>query len=178
MADWLAIVAKDHDKWVRIVKSLGENNYPEDIVQTSYEVLYKYADPKKIISNNKVSDGYMFFTLRSVLYQYWNAKKKVKKISLDEYVLQIPDDTNYEEQEAFHRLCTMIDEEMKTWHWYDAKLTQIYRDTGLSIRKIAAQSKISWVSIFNTLKNTKTKLKEKFYEDYTDWKNGDYDKIR
>ena len=177
MADWLAIVAKDHKKWVRLVKSLGEYNYPEDIVQTSYEVLYKYADPKKIIKNNKVSEGYMFFTLRSVLYQYWNAKKKVQKVSIDQYTLQIPDKNNKEENLAFHKLCTMIDNEMNTWHWYDKKLTQIYRDTGLSIRKIAKQSGISWVSIFNTLKNTKTKLKNKFYEDYEDWKNGDFERI-
>ena len=47
----------------------------------------------------------------------------------------------------------------------------------MSIRKIAAETKISWVSIFNTLKNAKNIIKDKLQEDYEDYKNEDYDKI-
>lgn len=179
-AGWLEIVAKDHKKWVSIVRSLGEHEYPEDIVQTSYEVLYKYATPDKIIKNGRVSQGYMFFTLRSVLYQYYNAKKKIQKLSIDadEFTYQIPDETDIEEQEGFHQLCMLIDEEIKNWRWYDRKLFEIYKNTDLSIRKIASQSKISWVSIYNTLKNSKAIIKEKFYEDYEDYKNRQFHLIQ
>ena len=52
-----------------------------------------------------------------------------------------------------------------------------YRDTNMSIRKIAAETKISWVSIFNTLKNAKNILKEKLKEDYEDYKNQDYERL-
>jgi hypothetical protein len=47
----------------------------------------------------------------------------------------------------------------------------------MSIRKIAAETKISWVSIFNTLKNAKNILKEKLKEDYEDYKNEDYERL-
>ena len=78
--DWLSVVAKQHDEWIKVVNSFGEYNYAEDIVQQSYETLIRYAKPEKIVKNNKVSRGYMYFTLRSMYYQYYNAKKKIVKM--------------------------------------------------------------------------------------------------
>ena len=78
-AEWLKIVAKDHKKWVKLVNDLGEYSFAEDIVQEAYIVLYKYTNEESIIKNGKVSKGYMFYTLRSVLFQLHNAKKKFKK---------------------------------------------------------------------------------------------------
>lgn len=176
---WLAIVAKQHKEWIQIVNAFGEYNYAEDIVQESYIALYKYADPEKIIENGKVKRGYMFFTLRSLLFQFYNKKKKIKKIRIDDDTnfLEIPDIDNIEENDAFHKLCTLIDEETESWRWYDRKMFNIYRYTDMSIRKIAKETSISWVSIFNTLKNCKEIIREKFEEDYIDFKNRDYDKI-
>ena len=81
--EWLRIVAKQHDEWVKIVNSFGEYNYAEDIVQEGYLALIKYAKPENIIKDNKMTRGYMYFTLRSIYYQYYNKKRKVKKISID-----------------------------------------------------------------------------------------------
>jgi DNA-directed RNA polymerase specialized sigma24 family protein len=177
--EWLATVAKQHKEWVRIVESMGEKNYAEDIVQEAYIALYKYAKPKNIIENGIVKRGYMFFTLRSLMFQYYNKKKKIHKVSLDDDAnfLQIPDTNNIQENKAFHKICQMIDQEAEKWHWYDRKMFKLYRDTDMSIRKIAMETTISWVSIFNTLKNCKDIIKEKFGEDYLDYKNEDYDRI-
>ena len=101
----------------------------------------------------------------------------INKVYLDDYNINPPDQTNMEEQEAFHKLCTKIDNYINDWHWYEKKLFEIYRDTDLSIRKIANKTNISWVSIFNTLKNSKTEIRKKFNEDYEDLKNEDYDRI-
>jgi len=69
-------------------------------------------------------------------------------------------------------------EQEKESNWYDAKMFQVYRDTNLSMRKMAKLSNISWVSIFHTLKNVKQDLRNNFQEDWEDYQNGDYDKIR
>lgn len=177
--DWLNIVASQHEDWIKIVNSFGEYSYAEDIVQESYIRLIKYATPQNIIKNNKVSRGYMFFTLRSVFFQYYNSKRKIHKVSIDdeENFLQIADKTNLEEHEAFNRVCVLIDEVAEDWTWYDRKLFKLYRDTNLSIRKIAAETNISWVSIFNTLKNCKNDVRSKLGETYEDYKNEDYDRI-
>tara|TARA_R110000787_G_scaffold42097_1_gene103510 strand:+ start:1928 stop:2068 length:141 start_codon:yes stop_codon:yes gene_type:complete len=34
--DWLNIVARQHEDWIKIVNSFGEFNYAEDIVQEAY----------------------------------------------------------------------------------------------------------------------------------------------
>jgi len=177
--EWLAKVAERHKEWIAIVKSFGEYDFAEDIVQECYITLYKYANEGKVIRDNVVSRGYMYFTLRSLYYQYYNSKKRITKVSLDdeEFTIQIPNDSQMDEQIAFHKICTMIDEHIEGWRWYEKKLFTLYRDTDLSIRSIAKETNISWVSIFNTLKHAKQEINNKFKEDYEDYKNKDYDRI-
>ena len=163
-AKWLAKVAKRHKEWIRIVNSFGEYDYAEDIVQQMYEVLYKYANESKIINNGVVSRGYVYFTLRSLFLQYCNAKNKVKKVRLDEQI-------------GYHKVSTLIDKHIDKWRWYDKTLFKLYANSGMSIRKIAKETNISWVSIFNTLKKCKQEVKELFKEDWEDFKNNDYDRI-
>lgn len=168
MSQWLSIIAKEHKEWINIVNSFGEYDYAEDIVQEMYIVLYKYADPNKIITNGKANRGYIYFTLRTTYYQFYNLKNKVKKRDIDNYKIEYKD--TIEEQEAYNDICKMIDDEIEDWHWYDKKLFKLYRDTDMSIRKIAKETGISWVSIFNTLKNCKTKIKNKFQNDWDKYK--------
>lgn len=176
---WLGKVAERHKEWIKIINSFGEYDYAEDLVQECYLVLYKYATEDKIIRDGIVSRGYMYFSLRSLYFQYYNSKRKVDKVSLndDEFAYQIPHYTEMDEQIAFDRICQMIDNHIEGWRWYEKKLFTLYRDTDLSIRGLATETNISWVSIFNTLKQAKDELKEKFKEDWEDYKNEDYDRI-
>jgi DNA-directed RNA polymerase specialized sigma24 family protein len=171
MADykWIEQVAKHHKEWVEVIYKLGEFDYAEDIVQESYMALIKYADEKKLIDENgKVRKGYMFFTLRSLYYQFYNKKKKVNKVSFDEQ-WEIFDDSNLEEHQAYNDICLLIDKELETWHWYDRKLFKIYRDSDMSMRDIAKETNISLISIFHSIKNYKEILNSKFEKDYQDY---------
>jgi DNA-directed RNA polymerase specialized sigma24 family protein len=171
MADykWIEQVAKHHKEWVEVIYKLGETDYAEDIVQESYMALIKYADEKKLIDENgKVRKGYMFFTLRSLYYQFYNKKKKVNKVSFDEQ-WEIFDDSNLEEHQAYNDICLMIDKELETWHWYDRKLFKLYRDSDMSMRDIAKETNISLISIFHSIKNYKEILNSKFEQDYKDY---------
>lgn len=177
--EWLAKVAEHHNYWISIVRNIGEVDYAEDIVQEMYIVLSKYANEDKLFTDGKLSKGYVYFTLRSVLYQYHNAKKRITKVSIDdtERAYQIPYSNKMDEQIAFHKVCELVDKQLENLHWYDRKLFKLYRDTDLSIRQLAKETHISWVSIFNTLKNVKNEINEKLNEDYTDYINGDYERI-
>jgi len=179
MDETLRLIAKQHKEWIKVINSFGEYDFAEDLVQEMYILIWKYGTKEKIIRDGKVSRGYVFFTLRNLYYQYYNSKKKIQKISLDdeETTLQIPHDSKMDEQIAFHKICTLIDEEVETWHWYDTKLWKLYSQTDMSIRKIASETNISWVSIWNSLKNYKLKIKDKFQEDWDDLKNEDYERI-
>ena len=177
---WLEKVAERHSEWIKIVNGFGEFNYAEDIVQECYLTLYKYANEDKIIRNGVVSRGYLYFTLRSLYFQYYNSKRKITKISIDddESTFQISDYSEMDEQVAYNEICMLIDNHIENWRWYEKKLFILYRDSNLSIRGIAAETGISWVSIYHTLKDAKNEIKEIFNEDYLDYKNQDYERIK
>jgi len=178
-AQWLEKVAERHTEWVNIIKGFGEYEYSQDLVQETYLILYKYANEEKVIKDGIVSRGYMYFTLRSTYFQFYKNKRKIKKVCIDneEHTYEIPDHSEMDDQIAYNKICTMIDDHIDEWRWYERRLFQLYRDSGLSIRGIAKETNISWVSIFNTLKNAKHELKQKFQEDYDDLKNKDYERI-
>jgi RNA polymerase sigma factor (sigma-70 family) len=171
---WLAKVAQHHDEWVKVIHTFGEYEVAEDLVQETYIALWKYADASKILDvNGEVRKGYVYFTLRSLFYQYYNKKKKVNKVNFDDQ-WELFDDSNIEEHKAYNDICLLIDEEIKNWDWYDRKLFKLYRDSDLSMRDIAKETNISLISIFNSIKNYKIILKEKFEKDYQDYITNDY----
>ncbi len=174
---WLEKVAQHHNEWIKIINTFGEYDLAEDIVQETYIALYKYADADKLLdAAGNVRKGYVFFTLKSLFFQFYNKKMKVNKVSIDEQ-FTLFDNSNLEEQEAYNNICMLIDAEIKQWHWYDEKLFKLYRDTDMSMRDIAKETNISLISIFNSIKNYKEILNAKFGNDYQDYINNDYSGI-
>jgi DNA-directed RNA polymerase specialized sigma24 family protein len=174
---WLAKVAEHHKEWVKVVQSFGEYDYAQDIVQETYIALWKYASAEKILDEKgEVRKGYIYFTLRSLYFQYYNKKIKIQKVSFDG-CWELFDDSNIEEHNAYNDICLMIDDEIDNWHWYDKKLFKLYRDTDMSMRDIASETKISLISVFNSIKNYKEILKNKFEKDYQDYITNDYNNI-
>ena len=176
--EWLKIVAKDHKEWVKLVQSFGEDFFAEDIVQESYLRLHKYCKPENIIQDGQINKGFMYFVLRNLYLLHIKSEKKNAMVSLNELAVLKDEPTNLTKEESFSALLSKIHEEVDSWHWYDKQLFTIYKDTDLSIRDIAKETTISSSSIFNTLKNCKSKIKTKFKEDYEDFKNEDYELIK
>ena len=174
---WLAKVAEHHKEWVKVVQSFGEYDYAQDIVQETYIALWKYASAEKILDDKgEVRKGYIYFTLRSLYFQYYNKKIKITKVPFDG-CWELFDNSNIEEHNAYNDICLMIDEEIDNWHWYDKKLFKLYRDTDMSMRDIASETNISLISIFHSIKNYKEILKNKFEKDYQDYITNDYNNI-
>ena len=171
---WLEKVALHHKEWVKIINGFGEFDYAEDIVQESYIALWKYADADKIIdSNGNVRNGYVFFTLKSLFFQFYNKKMKINKVGIDDQ-WNLFDDSNIEEHKAYNDICLLIDSEIENWHIYDKKLFKLYRDSDMSMRDIARETNISLISIFHSIKNYKEMLRNKFQKDYNEYNINDY----
>ena len=200
--NWITKVYRYHKEWVQIVTNLGGGSYSEDIVMEAYIKLDKYNCEHKVINNGKVSKGYMFFVLRSIFITYIKQSNKVRKINIDAVVKlnYSKESSSYNcnikelkekfgeihekgisediiREKAYGRICDKIDKELESWHWYDKKIFELYRDTPLSIRGMAKETDISFVNIFHTLKKGKNIINKKFAEDYQDFKNEDYDLI-
>ena len=150
--NWLDLVAKYHEDYLRIVRSYGEEGYAEDIVQEMYLRLDKHGDKSKIINKDgTVNKPYIFFTLRNIFKSLCMERQKHKMVELDE-IKDIPVEYEYIcKSEARHLLEARMSKEMKTWHWYDEKLFKLYRENEWSFREAAEETKIGYVSIFRTI---------------------------
>jgi len=166
--EWLAEVYNHHQEWIKIAKVYGLAHNAEDAVQDMYIKLHKYASEEKVFTHGHLNKGYVFFTLKSIVLTYH--KNKVEFLPLD---TRLSDNTDLEEHVAWQQLCRAVEEEQKTWTWYDNLLFQEYKITDQSIRKLAAKYDISWVDVWKTLKKCKLKINENLKDEYEAYKKSE-----
>jgi DNA-directed RNA polymerase specialized sigma24 family protein len=181
----LELLAKNHKLWIRMVRGFGADyDLSQDIVQSFYLRMHKYVkDEDKIMYNDEeVNRFFCYVTLKNMYRTYVNATNKFTffEIREDDAIDEELQDFVFDEamETAFERLVGKISEEMDTWHKYDKILSEKYLKSDYSLRDIANGSGISLTSIFNTMRENKRILKEKFGEDWQDFKNGDYNLIK
>ena len=165
-------LSKYHIEWLKMVRSLGGDAYSEDVVQDMY--LKVYNNNNILNHKGQVNKYYVYLALKSVLLDYFRKRSKQNNVNIDDHSY-IKESNDVEREEAYHKLTLKIDEQVNNWHWYDKDLFELYRHSGLSIRKIADETTISWVSIFHTLKDCKGKIKEELAEDYKKFKEENYE---
>jgi len=175
-ADWLSYISKHHSEWVKLVKSWGCNDYAEDIVQEMYLRCLNYTTEAKIVKDNQVNKGYIYFTLRSIFISYKKQSSKIQKLNIEDLGDFAYVDSLHSEQ-AYGELLNKVDKSKSQWHWYDVKLFDLYLTSGMSMRDIEAETNISLTSVFHTIKNCKTRLKKEVGEDIEDYFNKDYELI-
>tara|TARA_R100000773_G_scaffold44371_1_gene45284 strand:- start:178 stop:762 length:585 start_codon:yes stop_codon:yes gene_type:complete len=189
-------LSKRNKEWHRIALSICKDEHlANDLVQKMYLRMRRYiTDPEKIKVDGKINSLYIYVTIKNLFYQHKNKKKKNIFLEYKDY--DAFDDNNtyehntdmtssYEEEidvvnmeKANEIIMNNIENEIKTWHWYDEKLFRLYYFTNKSLRQIASETKISLTSIYNSCKNYKNIIEEKFGEDIIDFFNKDYDKIK
>jgi RNA polymerase sigma factor (sigma-70 family) len=191
----LEILTKKHSEWMSMAMSIcRDKNLAKDLVQDMYLRLNRYIDnPERIMKNDEVNSFFVYITLRNLFYDYKKDKNN-NNSSFEEYksyytkdsdetvvakFATLPEDTETDDlmEEAYHKISEAIYKEVSTWHWYDEKLFKLYFLTDNSLRDIAKDTKISLTSIYNSCKNYKKIIEEKFGEDIEDFFNEDYDKI-
>ena len=193
----LAELSKRNDEWLRIAYSICKDKHlSNDLVQKMYLRMRRYiTNPEKIKKDGKINSLYIYVTIKNIFYQHKNTKKKNQFFEYQEYdnfdeskvLYEYNSDmtSSYEEdvdvvnmEIANQTLMNKIENEIQTWHWYDEKLFRLYYFTDKSLRKIAKETKISLTSIYNSCKNYRQIIEDKFGEDIEDFFNKDYDKIK
>lgn len=186
----LEMLAVHHAEYIKMAKAIAGNNnevfnYAEDFVQEAYLRLSRYDDlfEKIVNSKGKVSKGYMFFCLRSIIVNTIKKKSNLKYNYLG---------SQYDFEETYNFIGQGIDEEKLGFEalenkmyqilkqeakWFDYELFKTYLTTKKSFRTIADESKIGIRTIYLSIKRSKMIIAEKLFEDYQDFVNGDYDLI-
>jgi hypothetical protein len=163
-------VAEYQDYLVELA-SVFDSEFAEDIVQEFYLLLHKYkVTEEQMFTNGKLNRGYCFIIIRNIHFQIYNVKKRITKCELNEEIYNMVDDFDLEKELDWNEFRTKAESEVNNWDWYDKKLFSIYRDSNISIRGLAKETGISFVSIFHSLKKHKEKLKELLKEDYDNLK--------
>jgi len=178
-------LADNHTLWIKMVVNMGcDKHIAEDIVQSMYLRIHRLVtDEKKIMYNDdEVNRFFIYVTLKNMFVDYVKARNKYKffeYIETDDIQDDVEfDSSQFDEQEAFHNLIDSMSSEIMGWERYDIILSSLYFKTNLSLRDIANGSGITLMSIYNSIKNYKNILNNKFIEDYQDYSNGDFHLIK
>jgi len=190
-------LSERNDEWMKIAYSICRDRHlSKDLVQKMYMRIRKYiSDPDKIKKDGKINSLYIYVTIKNLYYQHQNKKKKNILLQYKDY--DAYDQTtepyeynqnmtsSYEEdidvvnmEKANQIIMNNIEKEIKSWHWYDEKLFRLYYFTNKSLRQIASETQISLTSIYNSCKNYREIISNKFGEDIMDFFNKDYHKIK
>jgi len=187
-------LSKRNKEWFKIALSIcKDESLSKELVQEMYLRLNKYIDNiDRITVDGKISSLYIYVTIRNLYYKHQNKRKKNIIFQYkdydsfddgvninDNFKSSIDNDIELSNMEEAHRkIMDNILKEVSTWHWYDEKLFKLYFFTDKSLRNIASETRISLTSIYNSCKNYKQILIEKFGEDITDFFNKDYYQIK
>lgn len=178
MSNYMQIIGKGHNEWIAIVRSFGGGAYSEDIVQDTYLRIYKANSMKKLVVDGKVNKAFMWVTLRNNYINFARQNTKMYKVEIQDY--HMPNQIQHDQSRyiANDILEQKINEVVNTFHWYDKQLFELITSGKVSMRKLSRDSGISLSSIANTMNKCRRKLKEAIGEDYLDYVNEDYHKIK
>ena len=169
-------LADKHEDWIRMAKSFGADiEQSNELVQSMYIRLVKYvdADSERIMyTKDEVNTYYVYVTLRNLFLS--NAHSYKSDCDLDDtsksaQKAYISQDLDLIFEQAHKVLFEKIDAIVNEWYWYDKKLWGIHFYDKVSMRGIAADTKISLSSIFNTLKNGKEKVRNQVGKEYENY---------
>lgn len=164
----MKIITDNYQDWIDLSRSFVGDELAADVVQEAYLKVSQY--------NKEINRSYMYLTIRSISYDILKLKSKINKENIEDYHFE--DTIEDEKKQAYNKIICKMEDIISSWHWYDAMLFRLYKDTPRSLRTISKETDISLVSIFNTIKKCKKILKEKLQEDYEDYNNEDYELIR
>ena len=172
--DALKILSKYHDEWLNIVRLFGDSEFAQDVVQDVYlKVHSNYRE--RIIQNGEPNRALMWVLLRNTAFRA--SRTAPNDLSIELFYSLPEEDFELRKHESLDLIYHKVEDEIKTWEWYDQMLFNIYRKENKSMRQIAEQTGISLKSIFTTIKTCKAKLRQSVGDDYTDYLNEEFELI-
>lgn len=160
----LIILAKYHKEWINIVKSFGEKDFQEDIVQEMYIRFTKYAKPDNVIINGKVNKSFIWIMLRNIYYDKIKFENRIETVNLEDVYNISYDEIDIDNILYNCKLLSKVDEVKNTIHWFDKGLLKLYFENDMSMRDIAKETKIGLTTIFQSINKSKKIIKKDIEE--------------
>ena len=163
-------LSKRDKDWMRMAQSFGlDKETSRDLVQEMYLKLYDKTSYEKIkYGDDDVNTFYVYVTLRNLFYD--TKRNTTSFVPYNENIEVYESEEQKQSKLDLEKLLEDVSNTIESLHWYDKKIFEIYYGDNETIRQLSEGSKISSSSIFNTLKNVRTKIKEKHKEKYQEYK--------
>jgi RNA polymerase sigma factor (sigma-70 family) len=148
-----------NSSWVTVARKYGATDEAEDVVQESYIKLIEWA---KRTEPETLTDGIFFFIVRNTALDI--ARKGTYTTSIEELTSVFVSEDS--ETPTFEFDINAIHESISGFHWFDAKLIDLYFNLSrtypeeVSMRQISEETGISLSTIFNTIKRCKQRIRE------------------
>lgn len=158
MKTLIELAYNKHKDWINIVKSFGCNeSYAEDIVQEMYIQLH--LDTQKGIDfsyGEDINHYYCYKLLRGIYLNIFKKEARQIKVYLEDVEINYKEELGIDENQ-WSKTRKKLDKILDKIYWYDKKVFEIIA-SGTSIAKLSRDTKISYVSLYNTYRNTKNHI--------------------
>lgn len=167
----LTDVTKDEDRWRGMAVYLGaRGDQVDDCLQEMYLKLGEKQEREGDLEALRGTDGinayYVFRVIQSCIVDEQRARAKMAgmdvEISTDR--IKMAQDLVGDRDDHYQDLMDVIRETLDDLEDYDLMILELYFVKDYSIRAIAKGTGIGQTSIFNTLKNIKTRLRNETQE--------------
>ena len=155
----LSVLYRYHASWLIMTERLMPLYYPmtaEDIVQEVYLKIYQELRINKLSFTNVIVDDHpnyaiMYTKIRNEVADMMRSEKPSSPIKTD-----ITED----EEESAAAFYEKIDGVIENFQWFHKKLFKLYSKEFRSIRKLSNATKISYKTVFKTVKECKEEIRK------------------
>lgn len=174
-------IANRHKEWLKIATYLGcVGEESDEVVQRMYlklgEIQEREGHLTKIENyNGQVNTVYIFKVIQNLVIDF---RKKDNLIEYKEEVQETDQciTTDKSSEEEYQLLIVAIKECLHQFHQYDQMLIEMHFVYGLSMRQISKETGIPTHSIFNSIKNAKTRIRQSTQQVYQNYVRAEEDK--
>ena len=151
---------RKHTSWVLIAERMMPLYYSmtaEDVVQEVYLKIYQELGSKKLKATNIIVDDHPNFAI-----MYTKIRNEIANMMRsDKPSSQIKTDISDEKEESAASFYEKIDDVIEGFQWFHKKMFKLYSKEFRSIRKLSNATKISYKTVFKTVKECKEEIKRK-----------------
>ena len=150
---------RKHTSWVLMAERMMPLYYSmtaEDVVQEVYLKIYQELGSKKLKSTTIIIDGQpnyaiVYLRIRNIIADMMRSEKSSTPLTTD------IEDKEVESAAEFYE---KIDGVVENFQWFHKKLFKLYSKEFRSIRKLSNATKISYKTVFKTVKECKEEIRK------------------
>ena len=153
-----------HNDFCKIANNLlykKDKKVVQDIVQEMYIRLYEQVqdgklETQQLIINNKPHFGIIKRTIKRIIQETANKENRIPKDE-NAVIKNIVEEEEFKIEEFNNKVLDILN----GMYWFDRKLFTLYIKQFNSIRKLAKETRLGHVTVYNTIKRAKKNIKKK-----------------